>query len=1120
MPNVKGNNRSVLTISCIWFLSILLLPTVGLGQTTSGTFVGTVTDTTGAVIPDAGVNLVDSATGVSRDATTDATGRYEFLNVAPGIYDFAITFTGFQTLRNPGVILQVNQDAIMDFVLEPGAVTEEVTVRGQVALINTTNATVGTVVEQERVTQLPLNGRQFSQLILLTPGAVPRGSGQQTPFEISSDFGGISPAVNGARGDHNNFTIDGVANNELFFNFFAISPPPDAIQEFKVQSNMSSGAFGRGPGANVSIVTRRGGNEFHGSVWEFIRNDVLDAADFFDNLVADTNEAAGLRRKPTFRQNQFGFTAGGPIRREKAWIFGYYEGFRKVLGKTQFGTVPSAAQLGGDLSGLPQIFDPFSTTQVGTDPDGNAIFSRTPFPNNQIPSNLLNSASVQLAQLFYAAPNIVAAPGEVNFTTNAPFRTVTDQFGVRADGVFRTNTSWFGRFSFSDGENADPGINPGLPLNLTNIARQAVVSVTHTFNPTSVLELHAQYLRTDIGLFNPCADPDLLVSLGLAQDFPAQVGLESCQPGISMTGFDGIAGGTQFPIGPTNSWEYRGVYTKIMGDHTVTVGGSLNREWSFVNAGFASGSFDRFPTSDPQNPATTGAGLATYLLGIPTGGARLEGDAGQQLFGNYYGTFINDEWKVTPKLTLTLGLRYDYHSPLQEERGHISSLDWNNSTPDKTIWLVVSDNPLTTDPSLGNPANVRSSLFAPDRNNFAPRISFAYRLSPTSVIRAGYGIFYEYNQSNIQTQDAVMGQWPFSFNFFAPVGLNSPSVANPTPTNIFGVNSFPARSFDNVPPVAPGFAGCEFCKTPYVQTWNIGIDKSFGNDWSLTVAYLGSKGTKLGGNAQLNSASTPGPGPIAPRSRLPQFAPMLMVAHWYNSNYHSGQLKVQKRFSQGLNFLLSYTYSKAISDGPSSTQQGGWSQNAFDRHADRGLALFDLTHNLVFSYVYELPIGPGKRFLGAGGWASKHLLGGWQVTGILSLNNGFPFAVTLGEDNANVGHTSQRPSVRGPLVPSGFKQTRERWFDTDVLFKVPFTYGNLGKNPIRQDGYQNFDFGLVKQINITEVKILEFRTEFFNITNRPNFAPPNGNFVGGGFGQVFAMNGRPRIIQFGLKFIF
>ena len=1111
---------SILGIPCILFVATLLFTTVGLSQTTSGTFRGTVNDTTGAVIPDAVVQLADTATGVSRDATTDSTGRYEFLNVAPGIYDFAVTFTGFQTLRNPGVILRVNQDAILDFVLEPGAVTEEVTITSQAPLINTTNATVGTVVEESRMTQLPLNGRQFSQLILLTPGAVPRGSGQQGVFEISSDFGGISPATNGQRGDHNNFTIDGVANNELFFNFFAISPPPDAIQEFKVQSYMSSGAFGRGPGANVNIATRRGGNQFHGSAWEFLRNDVLDAADFFDNLVADLNEQNGLPRKPVFRQNQFGFTAGGPIRREKAWIFGYYEGFRKVLGKTQFGTVPTAAQLGGDLSGLPQIFNPFTTTQVGTDPQGNPIFSRTPFPNNQIPSNLLNPTSVELARLFYGAPNIPAAPGEVNFQTAEPFRTVSDQFGVRADGVFRQNTVYFSRFSFSDAENADPGINPGLPLNLTNIARQAVVGVTHTFNPTTVLDLHAQYLRTDIRLFNPCADPSLLVSTGLAQDFPAQVGLDSCQPGISMQGFDGIAGGTQFPIGPTNSWEYRGTYTKIKGNHTVTVGGSVTREWSYVNAGFASGSFDRFPTSDPQNPATTGAGLATYLLGLPTGGARLEGDAGQQLFGNYYGTFANDEWKVTPNLTLTLGFRYDYHSPLQEERGHISSLDWENTTPDNTIWLVVIDNPLTTNPAFGNPANVRSSLFEPDRNNISPRISFAYRLSPTTSLRAGYGIFYEYNQSNIQSQDDIMGQWPFSYNFFASVGLNAPTAADPTPTNIFGVNSFPPRTFDNVPPASPGFAGCRFCKTPYVQAWNIGIEKAFGNDWSVSVSYLGSKGTKLGGTPRINTASTPGPGPIAPRRRLPQFDTIIQTSTWFNSNYHAGQLKVERRFSQGLNLLLSYTYSKSLSDGPSATHQGGWQQNEFDRAANRGFSLFDLTHNLVFSYVYELPIGPGKPFLSTGGWASKHLLGGWQMTGILSLNNGFPFPITLGEDNANVGHTDQRPSVSGPLVPSGFTQTHEEWFDTSALYKVPFTYGNLGKNPIREDGYQNFDLGIVKRTSITESKILEFRSEFFNITNRPNFAAPNGNLVGGGFGQVFAMNGRPRIIQFGLKFIF
>src|SRR6266568_5580133 len=387
------------------------------GQTVNGSFRGKVADPSGGVIPEATVKMTDTGKSLSRETKTDASGYYEFLDVAPSTYEFAISFAGFETLTDSGVVLLTNQNAVLDFNLHPGTVTEKLSVTAQAPLINTTNSTVGTVVDHRQTVELPLNGRQFTQMILLTPGAAAHGSDQHNTFEVSTDVGGISPAVNGVRPDMNNFTVDGVENNELFFNFVAISPPPDAIQEFNVQSYITNGAYGRAPGANVSIATRSGTNQFHADAWEFLRNDVLDSRNFF---AAD--------RSP-FRQNQFGVTAGGPIRKDKIWAFGWYEGLRKSLGSVNLAVVPTPAELGGDLSALPeQIYNPYTTRQAGVDAQGNPVFVRAPFQGNQILSGMINPTSLALAQHFYPAPNLVAAPGSPNFINTEPSSTNQDQW--------------------------------------------------------------------------------------------------------------------------------------------------------------------------------------------------------------------------------------------------------------------------------------------------------------------------------------------------------------------------------------------------------------------------------------------------------------------------------------------------------------------------------------------------------------------------------------------------------------------------------------------------------------------------------------------------------------------
>lgn len=1104
----------LLVMVCIllaWSLNI----GTGFAQTTNGSFRGTVTDQSGSAAPGARLRITNVGTSVSLDAVANDSGEYVVPNVAPGVYNLRVSLEGFETLETQGVTLLVNQNATLDFTLKPGSVNQEVTVTGEAPLANTTNATVGTVIATDAIVDLPLNGRQFTQLALLTPGAAPQGSGQQGFFEIHSDYGAVSPAVNGARPEMNNFTIDGVEDNELFFDFAAINPPPDALREFNVQTNMSSGQYGRAAGANVNIVTQSGGNQFHGAAWEFLRNTHLDARNFFNPTVS------------TFHQNQFGGTLGGPIVKNKLWGFGWYEGFRKTLGSTILELVPTSAQLQGNLSGLPPIYNPFTTRQTGTDAQGNPIFARDPFPGNQIPGAQLNATALAVANLIYPQPNYVG--NGVNYLDSEPVVTRTNQFGIRIDAALSSKSNLFGRYTQDVSSRVLPTGIPKSPTDQQGLARQVVLGYTRTFGPTAVLDIRGQYLRTEIGLLGFFPDPSFLTSNGLLKDWPAQTGLRPVLPGFSISDAAGIPGTPQsLPGDPINNWEYSGTFTKVLSKHTISTGASLVHTWVLDNCTYASATFNNLPTSDPQNTSSTGSGLASYLLGVPSAATDLRGTAEQRLRGNYYGAFVDDVWKATSKLTVTLAARYDYAAPLVDTLGRQGTLDRVNSTPTKTVWLIdQSAKPpvdITTSPATVQ--RVRDGIFEPDRRNISPRVGLAYRISSNTAIRSGYGIFYDFNQSNVQDTQDIMGQWPFGFPFITPPNLNQPTAANPNPQYVLGSGVFPPFVPGATPPSSPGFAAARDNRRPYVQVWNLGIEQSIGGGWLFSVTYLGSKGTHMIVTPVVNIAPTPGAGNPQDRVALPQFSPFEVTGAWGNSSYHSAQIKIQRRMSHGLNFLSSYTWSKSIdiqSAAHGSAQPGEGIQNGLNFGADRAASDFDLRHNFVFSGIYELPFGEGKRISSGHSGFDRYFLGGWKIDGILSLHTGFPFNLYVPYDNANTGSgtlgSTERPSLVGQLHPSGFKPSLSAWFNTSAVAAIPYTYGNLGRNVLRQDGLKNIDFSISKETRIRENQRIEFRSEFFNLFNHPNFGPPDGNISDPTFGQVLSA-GNPRFIQFGLKYVF
>ena len=502
------------------------------------------------------------------------------------------------------------------------------------------------------------------------------------------------------------------------------------------------------------------------------------------------------------------------------------------------------------------------------------------------------------------------------------------------------------------------------------------MGLTHTLSPTSVFDVHAQFIRTKVALLGNFPSTSFLESNGLLNDWPAQEGLRAVMPGFNIAGINGVPGVAQaLPGDPINNWEVSGTFTKTAGKHTIAAGGSIMHTWVLDNCTYASGSFDNLPTSDPQNPSTTGAGLASFLLGLPSAATDLRGTAQMLLHGNYYGGFVDNTWKATPNLTVSLALRYDYASPFQEEKGRQAGLDIMNSTPTQTIWLDVSPNPLD-----GAAANAPAGLLTPDRKDWGPRVALAYRLPHDFAIRSGYGIFYDFNQSNVQNQQSWMGQWPNGFPDVIPAGLNTPSAANPLPTSVLGVAVLPPFVPSSLPPTSPGFAIVEKYRRPSVQTWNYGIDKSFKNNWLVSVTYLGNKGTHTVIGPYLNIADTPGQANPQADAALPYFSPMQVVQDWGNSSYQALQVKAEKRFGQGLTVLASYTRSKYITY-IDSANSGQFVQDGLDFRNDRGVSTYDIPNNMVVSYVYSLPFGQGGRFLTDKGWVSKWLIAGWQTHG-------------------------------------------------------------------------------------------------------------------------------------------
>ncbi len=1059
-------------------------------QVDTATIAGTLHDPTGAAVPSATIRIVDNATNATTTLRSDNNGGYISPPLHVGNYSVIAEAHGFKTVRRDNVTLQVQDRLRIDFDMQVGQVNESVVVSSEAPPIQTDTSSLGQVLSSRVITELPLNGRDYIQLATLTTGVVGTSAGTNGNTGGSSTGGQNSFVANGARGTLNNFLLDGIDNNSNDNGGVILRTNVDAIQEFKIQTNSFSAEFGRSGGAAINAIIKSGTNSYHGDVFEFLRNSFFDARDYFEDPAT---------KKASFKQNQFGATIGGPIKRNKLFWFGDYQGTVIRNPMTLVSSVPTAAQRIGDFSGLGNdiIYDP--TTY---DPATN---TRAQFSGNVIPSNRI-SPLVQNILNLYPLPN---QPGKLknNYIISPIEQDRIDQGDFRGDyNISETNQMFF-RWSMSGRTTFLPTPLPGLAGgggsssgNGFEDTMGAALGETHTFSPTTVNEIRIGFnyvhIRRGVPAGGNVEPPANLLVPGVPNN-PGTNGVTLFSP----TGYRRIGSPGYAPtILASQERQISDVLTLIRGGHSIKVGGEIR--WSQFNIfqlPAPNGSFS-FTGQFTQNPldGDGGISIADELLGLPTTSTISSlMDLGNRQY--VPSGFVQDDWKVNAHLTLNLGVRYDFFSPIVEVNNKQSNFDY------QTAQLMVAGR---------NGAS--RSLVTPDYLNFSPRIGLAWTPfnSTNTVIHAAYGIFYSGQEIRTAAPLQLAYNLPFYYQpFFVSDGITPVVTVNQgfPPLN-------PANAVD-----APVTSVDSRLKTPYYQEWNFAIQQALPSAISMEVAYAGSKGTHLQVLTDPNQVMIPGAGDVQSRRPYPNWGPFAAIQDRGNSTYNSLQVKVQKRYSHGLSFLSSFTYSKAINDLPEICCNQPYPQNSYNLSAEKGAADFDQQFRWVLSFDYELPFGRGRQFLN-----NSRLLdlaiGGWHLGGIYTLASGFPFSPQLGYDPSNTG---DQGVVRADRTADGNLPRGQRdpnlWFDINAFpLPAPYTFGNAGRNILIGPGVNMLDGSIRKEFTTTETQRLEFRAEFFNMVNHPNFAQPD-NFIDdgpGAAGVITSLAMPMRQIQFGLKYRF
>jgi hypothetical protein len=1043
-------------------LSVLVPATIA-AQTHRASLRGTVYDPNKAAVTGATVTITSTATGDVRTTTSDSKGQFAISSLPAGEYEVRVEASAFRA-HTEKIELFVNQEQRLDVDLLVGS-TAYIVETPYTPLLKKDSASLGNVIENRQITGLPLDGRNFYELSLLVPGAVP-----PAPGSAGSVRGDFAFSVNGAREDANNFLLDGVYNVDPKLNTFGVRPSVDAIREFEMLTSTYDASFGRNPGAQVNVILNSGTNDFHGSVFEFHRNAALDARNFF---------APASEPKPKYIRNQFGGAFGGPIKRDRTFFFADYEGTRSREGTTRITNVPTALERAGNFS--QSLFGPPASP-----------FPGLPFTNGIIPDFLINPVGRAIANL-YPLPNR-NVPFQ-NFVSSPILRDDNDSFDARVDHHLNSRAELAFRYSFGERDLFEPFTGPSFSLvpgfgdSVKRRSQNAMGALTLVLTPNLINESRVAFSRVAASVTQEASVLNSEVGLPTISPRERDLGLSL----ITVTGFSPLGDEGNNPQNSvTNVYQFLNNSSYVRGNHVFKFGADLR--FSQQNAFRDVESRGRLQFS-PFGQITFNA-LADLLLGFPflTSVARV--DNPQQIRTESYNFFINDSYRVTPRLTLNGGLRYEYNSPPvdADDRANIYDVATKNL-------VAVGTN------------GVPRSGFDADKNNFAPRVGFAWTVGEDekTVLRGGYGVYYD--QSPLAPAEALYFNSPFFDNniFFSLPGL--PLTLN---------DPFP--SFFPFPLPDSALAIQRDLRTGYMQHWNFNVERQLWRASVLEVAYVGSKGTKLLTARDINQPqpSVLPPGlPFVPRPD-PRFDDIDLLESRANSSYNAMQVRFQQRLTRGFSALASYTWSKSIDDASnffSSAGDPNFPQNSFNVAAERGRSNFDVAHRLNVSYSYAFPF---RKYDGVAGT----LLNGWETYGIVTLQTGRPFTVALLSeiDNSGTGRSilgfgaNDRPNLVGN--PELSDPTTLQWFNTAAFaFPPPGTFGNAGRNILDGPGFQNVNASLLKNTRITERVNLQFRAEAFNLFNHPNFNLPD-NFLGSPtFGRITSARD-PRHIQFGLKLLF
>lgn len=1096
-------------------LLLLLVPALLLlAQGGQGRIMGLVLDPGGAVVPGAEVVATNEETGVAVRAVSNEAGVYVLPYLPPGTYSLSVKAEGFKTYERRGIVLETAQELSLDVRLELGSLTETVEVTAEAPLLESTTATVSQFVDSRVVAEMPLGNRRALELARLASATVWISySGLAKPlFSLA-----------GGRVENQMFWLDGgnIQNMRLGVGQVDIDPPVEVIREFRVVHNNYSAEYGGAAGGLVVSSTKSGTNQLHGSAFEYFRNDALDAAGFF----APTQ---GTRKiKAPLRYNLFGGTLGGPIVRDKTHYFVGYEGTRRTDGFTEILTVPTQLQRAGDFSQtfdtkgkLIPIYDPATTRTQG----GKVV--RDLFPGNVIPSNRIDRVSKNLLP-YWPLPNRppTNVAGANNFSGNRARKFTRDNVSARVDHVFSDKN----RFYFRVVYNRDPYVWTSVlpnkiadtqsPFDAGRYETNFVFADTHTWTPRLVMDLRYTFGHR---IWHA-------KSAGLGSDVVKQIGLQGVPSGafpqISVAGVAGLGAGTherrQFPI---RQHQFVSNWTYVAGKHVIKFGGEIRKSTNVdVLRTSISGQYG-FATTGTGLPGVsgTGFGFASFLLGFVNSFSLRETEPLDR-YSWYPALYIQDDWKVTPNFTLNLGLRWETDTPIMDKNNRMNSFD------------LHAINPVSGTPGVVKFAGVggwRRSPYDTDWNNLGPRFGFAWKPfgSQRWVVRGGYGVFYEHPFAHGAPNVASLG---FELSaarsspdngvtpaFYWGEGVPGVQLTKPELNDAFGAVPVGASPTTNVT-----FYELNR-KTGYAQHFNFGIQRELPANAVLEVSYVGNLGRKMPISTMTINQVPPhlmGPGNAQVRRPFPQFNNVQILFPTFGAhNYHAGLIRLEKRMSHGLSFLTSYTWARNIGviDESGSGELGDDQlyQDIYNRRLDKGPLSIDIVHRFVWSSVYDLPWGPGRKWL-TRGWASK-LLGGWTVGAIVNVQSGGPFTVTMQTNTTNAFSPSLRANVlRNPNLPVS-ERSIYRWFDTDAFVAPPaYTFGNAGRGIVRADGRISFDFSVNKNFSISERSYVQFRGELFNAFNHPDFGLPGRSLGAAGFGQITSAT-EPRTVQLGLRIVF